>query len=47
VKTCPSPFVLEDGRCRYSVPYRIFDEAGHPLDGDHDPKGKHGAVTTR
>jgi hypothetical protein len=24
------------------MPYRVFDEAGHPLDGDHDPKGKHG-----
>ena len=34
--TCPEPFVLEDGRCRYSVPYRILDEHGHLVENDYE-----------
>ncbi len=39
---CPEPFTLANGRCEFTVPFAVVDEFGHSLDGDWDPKGKHG-----
>lgn len=45
---CPAPFVLDPStsECVFSVSMGIVDEFGHPLDGDADPKGKHGCQHT-
>jgi hypothetical protein len=45
--SCPAPFAIDaTGECVFSVGVRVVDEFGHPLDGDHDPKGRHGCHHT-
>lgn len=34
--TCPEPFVLEEGECRFTVPLTVVDEHGHPVENDYE-----------